>query len=72
MKASLFLFSVLAAIAAAQNPTDVVNDKPSPTVKDNTKTVKRDVYATPEADSIPTVLEEREAETTGEVGEETK
>ncbi|KAK7728801.1 hypothetical protein SLS63_006409 [Diaporthe eres] len=61
MKASFFLFSVLAAIAAAKTTTDVVNNKPSPTVQDkNTKTIPRRANATHEADPKPTVLEERD------------
>lgn len=60
MKASLFLFSVLAAIAAASTNTDVVNYRPSPTVQEKTKTIQRKANDAHEADSSPTVLEERD------------
>lgn len=85
MKASLFIFSILAAIAAAKTATDVVNNKPSPTVQHNTKTIQQRENATHEAESTPTALEERdpaatqhgagtsvdkrEAASTGDVGE---
>lgn len=67
MKASLFLFSILAAIAAAKTTTDKLNNKPSPTLKDNTKTLNRKATPTVESETTPTILE-REAESTGEVG----
>lgn len=77
MKASLFLFSVLAAFAAAKSTTDVANNKPSPTVQDNSKTIERRVEATHEADSTSTVKHnkantsiEKRAESTGEVEDE--
>ena len=60
MKASLFIFSVLAAIAAAKTATDVANNKPSPTVQHNTKTIQQRENATHEAETTPTALEERE------------
>lgn len=76
MKASLFLFSVLAAFAAAKSTTEAANNKPSPTVQDNTKTIDRRVEATHEADSTPAVKDkkantsvEKRAESTGEVGQ---
>lgn len=66
MKASFFLFSVLAAIAAAKTTTDVVNNKPSPTVQDKSKTIERKANATHEAESTPTILEERDPAVTHE------
>lgn len=60
MKASLFIFSVLAVIAAAKTTTDVVNNKPSPTLQDKSKTIQQRANATHEAESTPTALEERD------------
>lgn len=67
MKASLFLFSILAAIAAAKTTTDKLNNKPSPTLKDNTSDLNRRATPTAENETTPTILE-REAESTGNVG----
>lgn len=67
MKASLFLFSILAAVAAAKTATAKLDNKPSPTLKDNTKTIVRNATPTVESKTTPTILE-REAETTGDVG----
>lgn len=67
MKASLFLFPILAAIAAAKTTTAKVDNKPSPTLKDTTKTIVRKATPTVESETTPTILE-REAETTGDLG----
>lgn len=66
MKASIFLFSILAAIAAAST-TDKLNNKPSPTPKENTSDLNRRATPTAENETTPTILE-REAESTGDVG----